>query len=66
MYNVILTSTQTGKEVKNKEFLTKKEAYNYFYLLADEHNMDYEQGAEPKEAGGRGYDYRLEILKDEK
>jgi len=56
---IIITKMIPGAVIE-KDFITEKQARDYFYGFCDEHDMQYEQDSE--EAGGIGHDYRIELV----
>jgi hypothetical protein len=58
MPEVIITRMSTGKE-DHREFITYKDAYQFFLNWCIERNYEHDDNA--TEAGGTGYDYRIEV-----
>ena len=59
MKTVVITKMSTGATTSTG-FATEKDAYDYFATWCDAHGYDYE--ANSTEAGGIGYDYKIEII----
>lgn len=57
---VVITNMHTKKRIHVHEFLNEFDAIQYFREWCDEH--EYEYKSDSKEAGGIGYDYRIEIV----
>ncbi len=56
----VIITKMDGSEKVVKEFITIKDAQDYFYNWCDEHG--YNSRLYNEEAGGRGHDYRIEVL----
>ena len=59
---IIITKVIPGA-VTEKDFITEKQAREYFFGFCDEHDMQYDN--DPEEAGGIGHDYRIELVEDD-
>ena len=59
---LLITKMPTGITFR-KEFITEADAKEYFYQFCDDNNIPYKSS--DFEAGGVGYDYRIEIEEDQ-
>lgn len=59
---VVITKLPAGDECR-KFFVREAEAREYFYNFCEIHDLEYQFNSE--EAGGIGFDYRIELVEDE-
>lgn len=69
-FNVVI-SRMDGSDKRNNRFSSFKGAYQFYLEQCDKHDLDNmeqptdQETATNLEAGGRGYDYRIELIEEE-